>query len=46
MGKIHNPHLAQRVDSILLRMLDFYLKDPEIASKFLSKRPLIRFFKK
>lgn len=22
MGKIHHPHLAQRVDSIILRMLD------------------------
>jgi len=34
MGKIHNPHLAQRVDSILLRMLDFYLKDPEIVARY------------
>lgn len=34
MGKIHHPHLAQRVDSIILRMLDMYLRDPEIIARY------------
>ncbi|MFP5270987.1 hypothetical protein [Coleofasciculus sp.] len=34
MGKIHNPHLAQRVDSLILRMLDMYLRDPEIIARY------------
>src|ERR671933_129615 len=34
MGKIHHPHLAQRVDSIILRMLDMYLRDPEINARY------------
>jgi hypothetical protein len=34
MGKIHNPHLNQRVDAILLRMLDMFLRDPEIIARY------------
>ena len=34
MGKIDHPHLTQRVDSIILKMLDFYLKDPEIIDRY------------
>lgn len=34
MGKINHPHLTQRVDGILLRMLDAFLKDPEIIERY------------
>ncbi|MBE9124733.1 MULTISPECIES: hypothetical protein [unclassified Coleofasciculus] len=34
MGKIKAPHLQQRVDSILIRMLDVFLKDPEIIKRY------------
>lgn len=34
MGKIHNPHLAQRVDALLIRALDVFLRDPEIITRY------------
>ena len=34
MGRIDHPHLAQRVDSIILKMLDTYLRDAEIISRY------------
>jgi hypothetical protein len=34
MGKIKAPHLQQRVDSLLIRMLDIYLRDPEIIQRY------------
>lgn len=34
MGKVHNPHLSQRVDSILLRMLEMFLTDSEIIARY------------
>lgn len=34
MGKINAPRLKQRVDSILIRMLDIYLRDPEIVKRY------------
>jgi hypothetical protein len=34
LGKVHNPHLAQRVDAIVLQMLDMFLRDPEIIARY------------
>ncbi|MGB3204217.1 MAG: ATP-binding protein [Crinalium sp.] len=34
MGKINQPHLAQRVDSVVLRMLEMFLRDPEIIERY------------
>jgi hypothetical protein len=34
MGKIDNPHLAQRVDALLVKALDVFLREPEIISRY------------
>ncbi len=34
MGKVENPHLAQRVDALLVKALDVFLKDPEIIARY------------
>nr|WP_236117274.1 hypothetical protein [Hassalia byssoidea] len=34
MGKVENPHLAQRVDALLIKALDVFLKDPEIIARY------------
>lgn len=34
MGKLHDPALAQRVDALLLKMLDMFLRDPEIIDRY------------
>jgi hypothetical protein len=34
LGKINNPHLAQRVESILRLTLDLFLKDPDIIDRY------------
>jgi hypothetical protein len=34
MGRLDAPHLAQRVDAILLRSLDIFLSDPDIIERY------------
>jgi hypothetical protein len=34
MGKVQSPHLAQRVDALLVRALDVFLRDPEIITRY------------
>jgi hypothetical protein len=34
MGRLDAPHLAQRVDAILLRSLDMFLSDPDIIERY------------
>lgn len=34
MGKLNDPALAQRVDALLLKMLDMFLRDPEIIDRY------------
>jgi hypothetical protein len=34
MGRLDAPHLAQRVDAILLRSLDVFLSDPDIIERY------------
>ena len=34
MGRLDAPHLAQRVDAILLRTLDIFLSDPDIIERY------------
>lgn len=34
MGKVHDPRLAQRVDNLILKTLDIFLKDPDIVERY------------
>lgn len=34
MGKVHDPRLAQRVDSIVLKTLEVFLNDPDIIERY------------
>ena len=34
MGKLHQPHLAQRVDDLLLQTLDVFLEDADIVERY------------
>ncbi|MCL1475103.1 ATP-binding protein [Argonema antarcticum] len=34
MGKLNAPHLAQRVDAILMQALDIFLSDPDIIERY------------
>lgn len=34
MGKLNLPHLAQRVDAILMQALDIFLSDPDIIERY------------
>lgn len=34
MGKLHHPHLAQRVDDLLLQTLDVFLEDVDIVERY------------
>lgn len=34
MGKVRDPRLAQRVDNLILKTLDVFLKDPDIVERY------------
>lgn len=34
MGRLNSPHLAQRVDAILMQALDIFLSDPDIIERY------------
>jgi len=34
MGRLDAPHLAQRVDAILMQALDVFLSDPDIIERY------------
>jgi hypothetical protein len=34
MGKVENPHLTQRVDALIVKALDVFLKDPDIITRY------------
>ncbi|WP_227788727.1 hypothetical protein [Nodularia sp. LEGE 04288] len=34
MGKVQNPHLAQRVDALLVKALDIFIRDSDIVARY------------
>ncbi|MTJ46631.1 hypothetical protein FJR05_01380, partial [Dolichospermum sp. UHCC 0259] len=34
MGKVENPHLSQRVDAMLVKALDVFLKDADMIARY------------